>query len=298
MILELEARAFRAWPAEEVRGLAGWRLRATRGVTRRANSVWPNQLEGTTTLDQRIAEVAAFYAGRGLPALYQVTSIAQPSELDQALAARGYLLEAPVAVQTARPGDVSRSPRPGIEVRIEAHVTPRWFDISAHQGRFAKVADTYRALLDRLAGRALYAVADLGGQPAAVGLGVVDEGWLGVCSMLTLPVHRRLGLGAAVLGGLANEARTRGLHGLYLQVELKTRPRQPSIGGWDSARPTDITTAAPLSQPSRSRHLSASEPACELRTVAPVAPPRSRQGSGEGSGAEAAFALLVRDLPE
>jgi ribosomal protein S18 acetylase RimI-like enzyme len=221
MILELEERAFAAWPAEEVRELGGWRLRHTRGVTRRANSVWPNQLEGSLPLGRRIEEVAAFYAARGLPPLYQVTEVAQPAGLDEELAARGYVIEAPVAVEIARPEDACGSPGPGIEVRVDEHLDPAWFDISAHRGRFAAVADPYRGLLERLQGRALYALAAVAGAPAAVALGVVDPKWLGVFSMHTLPGYRRRGLGAAVLGALADTARARGITGLYLQVELE-----------------------------------------------------------------------------
>ena len=39
-IARLEHLAFAAWPAEEVVAVEGWRLRAMRGVTRRANSVF------------------------------------------------------------------------------------------------------------------------------------------------------------------------------------------------------------------------------------------------------------------
>jgi GNAT superfamily N-acetyltransferase len=217
MILELEERAFRSWPAEDVREIDGWRLRATRGVTRRANSVWSNRAAGTRALEDRIDEAEAFYAGRGLPALFQVTTVAQPAGLDEALVARGYSLEAPVAVEIA----TTNQPAPAVDVTIDDRLTPTWFEISALRGRFAATAEVYRALLDRLSGRALYATAQLGGAPAAVGLGVVDGDWLGVFSMLTLPEHRRRGLGTAVLGALAGAARARGVGHLYLQVELE-----------------------------------------------------------------------------
>jgi ribosomal protein S18 acetylase RimI-like enzyme len=220
MILELEERAFRAWPAEQVHVVDGWRMRYNRGVTRRASSVWPNRCDGTLSLDRRIEAVETFYGERGAEALYQITSAAQPSDLDVVLAARGYHHEAPVAVEVARAEDACAARPPGIAVHLEARVSAAWFEISAMQGRFAAVADTYRALLDRLDGRALYALAEIDGSPAAVGLGVTDGAWLGVFSMHTLAAHRRRGLGAAVLGALASAAHERGLTGLFLQVEV------------------------------------------------------------------------------
>jgi GNAT superfamily N-acetyltransferase len=223
-IIDLEERAFRAWPAAEVGVVGGWRLRHTGGVTRRANSVWPNEVAGSLSLERRLQEVSAFYRARGLPALYQISGAAGPPGLDDELARRGYTLEAPVAVQVADAVDARPGLVPGIEVRIDETVTPAWFDISAHQGRFAAAADIYRGLLERLRGRSLFALALDDGRPAAVGLGVIDGEWLGVCSMLTLGAHRRRGLGGAILGALATAAASRGCAQLYLQVELDNEP--------------------------------------------------------------------------
>jgi GNAT superfamily N-acetyltransferase len=223
-MLEMEERAFRAWPAGEVRVLGGWRLRHTGGVTRRANSVWPNELEGALSIERRIEEVAAFYAARGQRALYQLSGVARPDGLDEELARRGYTREAPVSVQVVDACDARPAPAPGIEVRIDEALTPEWFQISAHQGRFATVADVYRGLLERLRGRSLFALGLDHGVPAAVGVGVMDGGWLGISSMLTVAAHRRRGLGAAVLGALATAASARGCAHLYLQVELENHP--------------------------------------------------------------------------
>jgi GNAT superfamily N-acetyltransferase len=78
----------------------------------------------------------------------------------------------------------------------------------------------YRALLGRLCGRAGFALVRTRGEPAAVGLGVVEPPWAGVFSMLTLPALRGQRLGEAVLGALARWALARGASRLYLQVEV------------------------------------------------------------------------------
>jgi GNAT superfamily N-acetyltransferase len=97
--------------------------------------------------------------------------------------------------------------------------TAAWFGVSAHRGRFAAVAGTYRGLLDRIGERACFALATDRGEPAGVGLGVVDGAFMGVFSMLTVPEARRCGVGRAVLSGLAQTALTRGARALYLLVE-------------------------------------------------------------------------------
>ena len=109
-VREVEVVAAEALPAAEVEELGGWRLRYTRGVTRRANSVWPNAQKGPLSLEERLEAVEAFYAARGLPARFQVTPAALPENLDEVLAARGYtrdLPDSPVCVQTASLAEVN-----------------------------------------------------------------------------------------------------------------------------------------------------------------------------------------------
>ena len=49
-IIKLERLAMHAWPAVEVVELDGWLLRYAAGITRRANSVWPNEMRGIPVL--------------------------------------------------------------------------------------------------------------------------------------------------------------------------------------------------------------------------------------------------------
>jgi ribosomal protein S18 acetylase RimI-like enzyme len=213
----LEELAFSAWPAEEVVRADGWRLRWSRGVTRRANSVWPNEATGDVSLADRIARAEAFYAERGAVAMFQISPAARPDGLDAALAARGYRVEAPVSIQTARAE--AAIVEHAHDVRIETRCTEEWFDVSARKGRFASTAHVYRALLERIGPRALYAWVRVAGEPVGAALGVVDDTWLGVFSMLTLPGHRRKGVGRAILSGLVSAGVERGARAVYLQVE-------------------------------------------------------------------------------
>lgn len=55
-ILQLETLAANAWPAAEVQRLGGWRLRFHHGVTRRANSVWPNLTPSEHALEEQLMQ--------------------------------------------------------------------------------------------------------------------------------------------------------------------------------------------------------------------------------------------------
>jgi ribosomal protein S18 acetylase RimI-like enzyme len=223
----LEASAFAAWPAAQTETLDGWRLRFMHGVSRRANSVWPGAAVGLRSLDERVDRVEQWYAARGLRAAFQLSPASHPAALDAALAARGYAIDAPVSIQVASARVVAGG-APRVPVRAHAMRTEEWFDIAARRSRFANVVDVYRGLLDRIGAAARYAVADVGGEPAAVGLGVVGtalgEGCMGIFSMLTLPAGRRRGAAHAVLTALAARALQEGVDRLYLQVERDNAP--------------------------------------------------------------------------
>src|SRR5215831_17343494 len=87
-VAELEAVGADLWVAPEVEELDGWRLRFAHGLTGRGNSVLPNA--GTLGVEEKIEQVEAWYAARGLPARYQITIAAQPG-LTDALEARAYV---------------------------------------------------------------------------------------------------------------------------------------------------------------------------------------------------------------
>ena len=224
MIAELEARAFAAWPAARVEELGGWRLRATSGVTRRANSAWTSG--PVDDLARAIARAEAFYAERGLPAIFQLCPLS-PAGLDEALAARGYAVDAPVAILSAPLAELARELPAGSEVRIDAAIADDWFELSGGRARFAAVQPVYRGILERIGAgggaRAGFALATLDGVAAATALGVRDGAWLGVFSVATLPEFRRRGAATALLRALARWGRALGASGAYLQVERDNR---------------------------------------------------------------------------
>jgi N-acetylglutamate synthase len=220
----LESLAFDAWPADEVLELAGWRLRFNRGVTNRANSVWPNHLEGPMSLDERLRGVESAYAERGLPALFQLTAAARPTDLDDALARRGYEIRSPTEVWTAP--TALEVPALPAAIRAVCHpdVDDVWWQLSGERGRFrGDEIPVYRRLVERLRGRACFALAGIDGEPGATGIGVLGADRVGVFAMRTLEHLRGRGLGRAILAEIARFARERGATGLYLQVESDNR---------------------------------------------------------------------------
>jgi ribosomal protein S18 acetylase RimI-like enzyme len=230
-IRHIETLAMRAWPAEEVIVQAGWRLRHTRGVTRRANSVWPNgagrEDEGAT-LALRLEAVEAFYQARNLPPRFQICPVAVPADLDHQLAARGYRAVAPTHVQRAFLKTVlmqtdTAHAGSGWDLRIGEAPSDAWF--AAYQRAEASgdhEAAMRRTIIAQISadGRARcgFALLCLAGEPIALGLGVVEAGYLGIFSMATVSAARRQGAATLILRGLADWAYAQGATQAYLQV--------------------------------------------------------------------------------
>ena len=238
-IQQLETLAANAWPAAEVAALAGWRLRYTAGVTRRANSVWPNGTTGAMGVAEKLLAAEAFYQERKLPTRYQISPAAQPLDLDDQLAARGYMAVARTAVQVAPLTTMlAKTPPlrqyPEFVIEVAEAFDEGWFaayvDFAEEdRGGFA----IRREIIQRISAPTGFALLQIDNQPAPVGLGVVEDGWLGIFCMGTAPAFRRRGAARAILRALALWAQLQGAEHAYLQVmdsNSAARPLYASIG--------------------------------------------------------------------
>ncbi|MCL4860725.1 MAG: GNAT family N-acetyltransferase [Caldilineaceae bacterium] len=237
LIRNLETLATNAWPAAEVSYLGGWRLRFTDGVTRRANSVWPNQPLAGADLDETLAEVEAFYAARREPPRYQLSPASAPADLDARLAARGYRSVARTAVQAVALPTIFQQTKPlrllpTFEVELSEGYDEAWFvAYAAVEHADDAGLPIRRAILQRIAAQTAYASLRIDGSMAAVGLGVLEGAWLGVFCMATAPAFRRRGAAAAILRTLAIWAQLYDAHHAYLQVMDDNAPARALYAG-------------------------------------------------------------------
>lgn len=214
-VLALEAVAAAGWRPVETRWLGRWLLRAAEGWTGRANSVLPLGDPGLP-LDAALAEVAGWYAGRGLPAR-MVTPVPARELLGKALAERGWRSYNPTGVLTADLEVLLRDwPVPGLEAVVEAAPTAEWLGLYHYRGGagLPPVAGAVLAAGDAPG----FAVLRAGGRAVAIARGSVDDGWVGVTAVEVDPAHRRRGLGGAVMRVILGWAAERGAHSAYLQV--------------------------------------------------------------------------------
>ncbi len=231
-VQEIEELAMNAWPAAVAQTLDGWRLRYNWGVTSRANSVWPNDAGTKLTLDDRLRIVDDFYTRRGAPSQYQISPAACPSELDARLEHLGYTVHSPTCVQTAGLSEVLGASSPAANVHVQETCTDEWFAAYVQaEGADGRDAAARRGIVERVGPRVAFAHLSLAGETAAVGMGVLERGWLGVFNMSTHPAFRRRGAAKAILGALAGWAATNGGTRTYLQVMEKNAPARALYEG-------------------------------------------------------------------
>jgi N-acetylglutamate synthase len=84
----------------------------------------------------------------------------------------------------------------------------------------------YARLLRDIGPPSVAVLAELEGQPAAVGMGVVERGWVGVFGLATRVDTRGRGAASAVLRALARAALGESCPGLYVQVEVDNEVAQ------------------------------------------------------------------------
>lgn len=230
--LLIETLAANAWPPEQSIVFDGWRLRSARGVTRRANSVWPNADGALVTLDQKLAVVERYYAALGQQAIFQICAAAQPAALDTLLDQRGYAIDAPTHVQTAAIAQVMAHLPPQqvghhADIEISRTFDRDWFALyCACEEVGEAAASVRRAILERIQPTHGFALLRRAGEPIAVGLGVVEDGWLGIFCMATLPAYRRQGAAGAILHSLAAWSHSFAAKNAYLQVMVNNHGAQ------------------------------------------------------------------------
>ena len=218
-IARLEAQFFTCWPADETVEHEGWRMRATRGVSDRANSVHAAAWTGGD-LDADIDAAEAFYAAKGLPATFMMIPGAQPEGLDARLEARGYARTKETRVCLGDPARVAALDAPEtVSIDLAGDQSAEWADAYTRDANPADLA--IRAeIMGRVAVPRLYVLAREGAAPAGLGMGVLRGDTAVVQGMRTLPDARGRGVARAVLAAIGRWAMSMDAARMALQVEV------------------------------------------------------------------------------
>ncbi len=221
-IQHTEELSFNAWPALETLFYAGWILRFANGYTRRANSV--NPIYATTyAVDDKITRCEAIYSARGQKTVFKITPAVYPTDLDDQLAARGYVEDARTSVQTL---SLAEWTAPASEnITLEHHLTDDWLALFCRLNNVNSAHyPTMKAMLTRIVPQCCFSTLHCDGQPAAVGLGVRDGDYIGLFDIVTESHFRNRGLGNQLVSNLLYWGKQNDAKYGYLQVMLNNSP--------------------------------------------------------------------------
>lgn len=200
----------------------GWLLRFSPGKARRARSVQA-LAAGHLPLDAKLAVVRNWYAQRALPPLVRVTPFSQPTGLDHALEARGWLAFETTAVMTVplKPAAVSTSWPAAAQADLEQVDIERFARcVGAMRGSSVAQIGAHAARLraSPLGGATIRRLLLDGDVPLVAGQAVVEHELAGLYDIVTAPAARGRGLAAALCRQLLADAAVAGARTAYLQV--------------------------------------------------------------------------------
>jgi GNAT superfamily N-acetyltransferase len=222
LIRTLEELGMNAWPSLQTALYDGWVLRFADGYTRRANSVHP-LYPSSIGVEEKLRVCERFYQAKGLDVIFKMTSSAQPGNLDDVLAAKGYAANARTSVQVLNLGNVNQAPTQ--KTTLTESLSDEWLDAFC---RLSSTSDRRKPALKQMLGNPVltrcFASIHYQGQVIACGIGVLQEQYVGLFDIITEAGVRRQGFGKQLVLNILAWAKCGGAQTAYLQVMLNNDP--------------------------------------------------------------------------
>lgn len=212
----IEGISLNSWPALQQILFDGRILRFSEGYSRRASSV--NPLCGSSMdVEQKVDTCEKLCAGKGLQTIFRLTPFSLPRGLDQVLESRKYAKVAPTTVLHLDLASSAIQPAPPEDLREEQ--LDDWMEFFYRfSGSSVEQHRAHKAMLRAIPSwRFLASLVD-SGEAVACGLGLLENGYLGLFDLVTHPERRNQGHGTRLVKGLLRWAQERGVVRAYLQV--------------------------------------------------------------------------------
>ncbi|MBZ0284743.1 MAG: GNAT family N-acetyltransferase [Anaerolineae bacterium] len=221
-IRRLEEITLSALPALQTAFYDGWVLRASQGYTRRANSVNPIY-PSSQDVNAKIDFCEQWFAAHNLPTIFKLTPAAQPDNLDALLEERGYTREAETRVKVMTLDSLESSPAGKVELLTQPNNEwqSHFFRMNGVKEQFFPVM---QFMLKSISLPICCAAVIHQNQVVAVGLGVLDDGFVSLYDIVTAPEQRNQGLGKQLLLHLLNWGKAQGARQACLAVVAANAP--------------------------------------------------------------------------
>lgn len=220
----IENLATNAWPCHTQELIENWRIRATFGVSKRANSV---HTIGEMPQDPKwLQRIESFYKDKSIPPCFYISDIS-PTGLDSILESKGYRKLDECFIMTASCLDIMNHEIENSTWTIDCLSKPdsKWIDEFIDLEGFPK--DRYKAYNHIFSSiKPIKNFLRISIKDETVGLGtvVVEDGWGCISNIVVNPKHRRKGIANQIINHLSKWAYENSAHHMYLQVIQTNHP--------------------------------------------------------------------------
>ena len=228
-ILRYEELALNAFPAILTEFYDGWVLRYSNGYTFRGNSINP-LYKSNINLDEKISYCESKFASKKLPCVFKMTEAVE-DELDKLLEKKGYTIEknADIMVHCLKNYNakhienynmIESKSLNNINVHIEYEMTDEWLNqfLILNGTTDHKTKETAKKMLSSIKNKVFCASINLNDEMAACGLGVLEDGKVGLYDIRVLEEYRRKGLATVLCTKIIEAGIDEGAVSAYLQV--------------------------------------------------------------------------------
>ncbi len=225
---KIEELALNAWPGLQTYVYDGWVMRLAEGYTKRANSVTPLYGgSGVFGLEEKVERCEAVYQGlkRPQPVIFRIPSfVADAQALDAFLEARGYerLDETVVMGLDLEEAEFEQSRR-AVMMPDDRGGLEAWLRLYSHLSQ-SKMGQAHESILRQILGERCLMQLTAAREVVACGLGVYDDGYVGLFDIVTAEAHRRQGYGRELVESLLGWGILCDALYAYLQVVAENKP--------------------------------------------------------------------------
>lgn len=218
----LEELQMNAFPSLQTTLYDGWVIRFAEGYSNRANSVNPIY-QSLESVQEKIDKCEMVFRSKNLKPTFKITPCIYPENLDELLESRGYEIVHPTSIQTLSLSNI-------IEPSISSIITTneldnQWFDNCCNFLNISmKNRKIHKKILNNLISQKFYTSLLVKDEVVACGMGVIENGYVGIFDVVVSEKHRNNGYGAQLLINILKVAKSHGAKNAYLQVMINNLP--------------------------------------------------------------------------
>lgn len=226
---DIEELSLNHWPALHTKELDGWKLRTANGYTKRANSV-STLIHSDKNILAMITQCEHHYQSLQQPTIFKLTPFSEP-KLDEVLEQLQYSKIEPSCMMMMSLDEFQEVKMPNVEVTDELaftllhHISIKWIEeycTISHVNQ--QLIPTIIDMLAAVQGELVCCSCRLNGEVVAVGLAVIENGYISLYNIVTEEKYRNKGVASALITKLLQFGIQKGAISSYLAVLADNEP--------------------------------------------------------------------------